>query len=145
MESALSANMTAAIGVSNFLAPQLEALANAPGVKQTPAVNQIGLHVGAVDNVTIAYCTKVGILPMAYSPLGHPNGGGKPVYDMPVVLTIAKAHAVSGAQVALRWLEQSGWPFVTASGDASYDYEDLALFNWSLTSAEMRTLDNART
>lgn len=90
MEAALKANMTAAIGVSNFVSAQLETLAAAPGVTVVPAVNQILLHVGQVDAATIKYCTKAGIITEAYSPMGHPNGGGKAVYDLPAVLKIAK-------------------------------------------------------
>ena len=62
MEAALKANMTAAIGVSNFNAAQLEALAAAPAVTEVPSVNQILLHVGQVDVDTIAYCTKAHIV-----------------------------------------------------------------------------------
>lgn len=76
----------------------------------------------------------------AYSPLGHPNGGGKPVYEIPEVVKIANAHNVSGAQVAFRWLVQQRFPFVTASGTTEYDVEDLDLFSFSLTAAEMASL-----
>jgi diketogulonate reductase-like aldo/keto reductase len=67
MQAALKANMTAAIGVSNFLPAQLQALASAQGVTVTPAVNQIGLHVGSVDTATLAYCKKAGIMYSARS------------------------------------------------------------------------------
>ena len=63
------------------------------------------------------------------------------MYDLPAVLKIAAAHNVTGAQVALRWLVQSGHPFVTASGLTAYDVEDLQIYNWSLTQSEMKTLD----
>ena len=45
------------------------------------------------------------------------------------------------AQVALRWLVQSGHPFVTASGLTNYDAEDLDIFSWTLSEADMQTLD----
>lgn len=52
-----------------------------------------------------------------------------------------QAHNVTGAQVALRWLVQSGHPFVTASGLTNYDAEDLDIFSWTLSEADMQTLD----
>jgi diketogulonate reductase-like aldo/keto reductase len=69
---------------------------------------------------------------MAYSPLGHPNGGGKAVYDIPQVLAIAKAHAVSGAQVGLRWIVQSGWQVthtLKESGVEQFLFEDMPFFD----------------
>lgn len=62
------------------------------------------------------------------------------MYSLPLVLSIAKTHNVSGAQVGLRWLVQLGHPFVTASGLSSYDAEDLDLFSFSLTASEMSAL-----
>jgi hypothetical protein len=38
------------------------------------------------------YCQREAITVEAYSPLGHPNGGGKAVYKIPQVLAIAKVH-----------------------------------------------------
>lgn len=144
MQAAVKAGKAKSIGVSNFKPSQLDALAKAPGVSVVPAVNQILLHVGTVDKETVQYCAKAGIVVEAYSPLGHPNGGGKAVYDIPQVVAIGKAHNVSGAQVGLRWLVQNKHPFVTASGESGYDYQDLALFNWTLTEAEMRILNNLK-
>ena len=80
----------------------------------------------------------------AYSPLGHPNGGGKAVFELPEVLKIARAHGKSGAQIALRYIVQLGYPFVTASGLSNYDVQDLDLFSWQLTDAEMATLNAVR-
>ena len=51
----------------------------------------------------------------------------------------------SAASVALKYLVQSGHPFVTASGLTQYDQEDLALFDWELSGQEMSTLTNQTT
>jgi len=142
MEAALAQGLTRSIGVSNFKPADLDALLAAPTTRVTPAVNQILLHIGAVDTDTISYCNGKGINVMAYSPLGHPDGGGQPVYDLPAVQKVAAAHNVTGAQVALKWVVQHGWPFVTASPTLQYDREDLAVTTLrNLTAAEMATLD----
>ena len=141
MQSAKRQNLTRAIGVSNFKPAALEALAKAPSTTVVPAVNQILLHVGNVDNATIQYCTARKITVEAYSPLGHPNGGGKAVYLMPEVVAIAKAHKKSGAQIALKYIVQRGHTLVTASGLSSYDQEDLDMWSFTLTDEDMATLD----
>jgi diketogulonate reductase-like aldo/keto reductase len=47
----------------------------------------------------------------------------------------------STAQIALRWLVQGGHPFTTATGRADYIKEDLAIFDFELSAAEMGQLD----
>jgi 2,5-diketo-D-gluconate reductase A len=139
MEAALAAKKTRAIGVSNFVTSTLEALLKTANV--VPAVNQISFSIGKVDSATIAYCKSKAITIEAYSPLGHT---GAPVLKLPAVTKIAAAHNKSAAAVALRYIVQSGHSFVTASGESAYDKEDLALFDWSLTTSEMATLDHQK-
>jgi 2,5-diketo-D-gluconate reductase A len=137
MEAALAAGKTRAIGVSNFVTSNLETLLATARV--VPAVNQISFSVGKVDNATVRYCKSKGIAIEAYSPLGHT---GAPVLENEAVKRIASAHSKSPAAVALRYIVQSGHSFVTASGHIDYDKEDLDLFDWSLTTSEMQTLDS---
>jgi diketogulonate reductase-like aldo/keto reductase len=44
------------------------------------------------------------------------------------------------AQVVLRWIVQRGHLLATSSDKATWDAEDLDLFSWSLTAAEMAAL-----
>jgi len=132
LEDALSAGQTRAIGVSNFNASELAALLETAAV--TPAVNQCKLSVGAHDDVTIAFCKAHAIQYEAYSPL---KGGEM---SLPAVKKIGASHGKSGAQVVLRWIVQRGHLLATSSDDAAYDREDLELFDWTLTAAEMATL-----
>lgn len=54
---------------------------------------------------------------------------------------IAKAHNVSTAQVALKWIVQHGVPAVTKADNPIYLAEDIALWPWNLTATEMAALD----
>ena len=119
------------IGVSNFNSRMLTLLAVTNKVK--PAVNQCRMTVGGYDAATHAYCRQHGITYQAYSTL-H----GK--IDDPAVSTIATAHGVSNAQVGMRWVTQLGVPLVTASENAKYDREDMGIFDFELSQAEMETL-----
>ena len=116
MEAALAAKKARAIGVSNFVSSTLTALLKT--AKVVPAVNQISLSVGKVDKATVAFCKGKKITVEAYSPLGHT---GAPVMKNPAVVAIAAAHSKSAAAVALKYIVQSGHPFVTASGVTAYD------------------------
>ena len=56
------------------------------------------------------------------------------------VLSVAKAHNISAAQVAFAWLAQSNATLTTASDNVGYDREDLDIGGVELTDAEMTTL-----
>ena len=107
---------------------------------------QIEMHVGMGDDPEslVSYCKKHKITYQAYSPLGGPDIGGKPVMDFKEVKAIAAAHGKSAAQVALRWVLQQGHALVTATVDPSYVKEDLDLWSWKLSDSEMRQLNSVR-
>lgn len=122
-----------AIGTSNFNADQLAQLARTN--KIVPAVNQCPMSLGNYDAATHAYCRWHGITYQAFSTL-------RGATNAPVVSAIARAHNVSNAQVAMRWVTQLGVPFVTASDKAVYDRSDLSIFTFTLSQAEMVALSN---
>jgi len=139
----LAANLTRALGVSNFCVSCLECLkAGGLDAPLPPAVNQVQYHVGmGVDPGGLkTYCDKNGILLEAYSPLGD----GKLVSDA-LTAGIGKAHGKSGVQVALRWIVQHGWAVTTKSSNPAYLADDIDIFDWQLSSAEMAQLDAATT
>lgn len=86
----------------------------------------------------VAFCQAHGISYSAYSPLGGLDGID--VFNDPTVKAIGKAHGVSAAQVALRWLVQQNITVVTAANNLEYIKEDIDLFSFSLTATEMQTL-----
>ena len=145
LEAALDAGAARAIGVSNFNASLLAELL--PRMKHKPMVNQCGHSIGAHnstragnggDDGTKAFCVANGISYSGYSPLGGLSGIN--VLDNPTVKVIAATHQVSAAQVALRWLVQQNITVVTAGSNPQYIREDLELFSFELTAAEMTTL-----
>lgn len=146
MEAALAAGKTRAIGVSNFNASLLEALAQV--AKTPPAVNQCGYSIGAHDSFhhpelggtdkTVAYCKEHNITYAAYSPLGGLDG--LHILTDPTVVAVAASHGVSPAQVCLRWLVQQGIQAVTAAHDKTYIAEDIDVFSFNLTADEMQLL-----
>jgi len=58
------------------------------------------------------------------------------------VLSIAKAHSVSAAQVAIRWIVQRGDILTVLSGNPAHQANDADVFGFSLSEAEMVQLGN---
>eukprot|EP00930_Biecheleria_cincta_P059759 TRINITY_DN45481_c0_g1_i1.p1 TRINITY_DN45481_c0_g1~~TRINITY_DN45481_c0_g1_i1.p1 ORF type:complete len:308 (-),score=41.15 TRINITY_DN45481_c0_g1_i1:79-1002(-) len=139
---------TRSIGVSSFGSHDLIELQSYGG--ELPAVNQCSLSVGHHDDETMQLCDKLGITYQSYSPLcGGFNGSSCKhgnVMTLPEVKTIAGAHKVSPAQVALKWIVQQGRPLAVASWLQQYMEEDLDLWSWgNLTDDEMNTLTKVKT
>ncbi len=123
LEEAYAANLTRAIGVSNYCAACLECIAQ--GATITPMVNQFRFHPGmpgADPAGLVSYNRDRGIIPQAYSPLG---GGKSELLDNPTMQSIADKYNKSTAQVALRWVLDAGVPLTTAATRVDYMKEDL--------------------
>ena len=110
MEAGLAAGLTKAIGVSNFDSTLLAAMLADPRVQIVPAVNQCDHAIantnntrGGGDDATVQFCQAHGISYSAYSPL-QGLWSNSSVLQIPAVLAVGKAHNVSSAQVAFRWV-----------------------------------------
>ena len=79
-----------------------------------------------------------GIMVQAYSPLGGDDAGT--ILHDPTLQRVAAAHNRSTAQVALRWVLQQGFALATSTVRRDYMEEDLAVWGWALTEAEMISL-----
>lgn len=122
------------IGVSNFLVPHLEELL--AHAKVVPAVNQIEVHPFHQQRATRALCAAHGIVVEAYSPLTR----GQRLGD-PVLVRVAAEVGRTPAQVLLRWGLQHDLVVLPKSIRPERIRENLALFDFRLTEAQMATLD----
>merc|ERR1712232_255255 len=89
------------IGVSNYMQKHLEELLDY--AREMPAVNQIEYHPYQVDEATLAFCRKYGIVVQAYGTLSTAG-----LLDDPVVQAVAAENGRSAGQVLLRWSLQEG-------------------------------------
>lgn len=110
------------IGVSNFNADHLERIIDATG--EVPAVNQIELHPHFPQEQARALHRRLGILTQGWSPLGL---GSSTLLAAAPVVTTARRHGVSPAQVVLRWHQQIGSLPIPRSSDAARQRENLDL------------------
>ena len=122
------------IGVCNFLPEHLERIIQETGV--TPSVNQIELHPYFPQREQRAFNAAAGILTQSWSPLGRANA----LLAEPVISAIARAHGKSITQVILRWHVQLGAMPLPKSAHPDRQRENLGLFDFELTDAEMASV-----
>lgn len=136
-EELYAANKTRAIGVSNYCPSCFECIFKT--AKITPAVNQVQFHVGmgADPSGLKSYLDSYGIQMQAYSPLGD---GTSELITGKLVTEIGANHGKSGAQVALKYVVQSGVPLSTKSTKPKNLASDIDLFDFELTDEEMASL-----
>ncbi|MCF1707200.1 aldo/keto reductase [Tabrizicola sp. J26] len=121
------------IGVSNFHSPHLERLIAETGV--TPALNQIELNPRLQQAALRAAHARMGIVTQSWTPLGERRS-----FDHPVVQGLAQRTGKSPAQVILRWHLQLGCSVIPRSTRAAGLAENLDLFGFELTEAEMASM-----
>ncbi len=128
------AGLVRAIGTSNFKPAHLQRLF-AAGL--LPQVNQIQLDpYHHRDDLTALHQTK-GIVTATWSPLGRGNS----MLTDPAITGIAAAHSRSPAQIVLRWHTQHGYVPVPKSANPQRQAENLDIFGFTLSTAEMTVLD----
>lgn len=133
-EDMLQERKTLSVAVSNFSPKQLDCI---PPNATVPAVNQLPYSVGHGSDTAVVDNYKHGkIIVQAYSPLGSGS-----VLSDPGVISIGRAHNKTSAQVALRWILQRGATFTTSASTMEHFLEDLDIFNFELSSKEMKTLN----
>ena len=121
-----AAGRVRAIGVSNFQPAHLERLFDETEI--VPAINQIELHPWLQQSELRAFHREHGIVTEAWSPLA--TGGN--FLENPVIVSIAKKHGVSPAQVILRWHLDLGNVIIPKSVNRDRMVSNLDLFNINL-------------
>ena len=122
-----------AIGVSNFNPDRLIDLIEFNQVP--PAVDQIETHLLCQRRAERAWLEKYHVQHMAYAPLGQ--GRKSEMFENPALLGIAKDHGKTPAQIALRFLIQSGVIVIPKSVHECRIQENFNVFDFELTEKEM--------
>lgn len=122
-----------AIGVSNFLVPQLEALLAQAEIK--PMVNQVEFHPLLTQPHLQSFCREQGIQLEAWSPLMQGN------LDIPLLQDLAAKYGKTPAQIVLRWDLQKGVITIPKSVRKERIQENAGLFDFELTDADVTAID----
>lgn len=130
------AGLTRSIGVSNHLVPHLERIVAATGV--VPAVNQIELHPAYQQREITDWAAAHGVAIESWGPLGQ---GKYDLFGAAPVAAAASAHDRTPAQTVLRWHLQKGFIVFPKSVRRSRLAENLDVFDFALTDAEVAAID----
>lgn len=132
MEELYDAGRIRAIGVCNFKAGRLADLCLTSRI--APMVNQIEVNPFNQRVDDIAANDEFGTRTEAWAPLAEGKNG---IFTNPTLVAIGQEHGKSAAQVALRWNLQLGNVVLAKSTRPSRMRENLDLFDFELTDAEM--------
>lgn len=123
-----------AIGTSNFTPAHIDRLIAETGV--APEVNQLQMQPYYDRPAERAYHAEKGILIEAWSPLGRDSS----LRDEPLVQEIAARHGKTPGQVVLRWGIDVGAAIAPKSANHQRQAENLDLFGFQLSPAEVEEL-----
>jgi diketogulonate reductase-like aldo/keto reductase len=131
--------------VSNFDEPDLEEALQIAG-PGAMVCNQVLYHLGerAIEHRVLPWCEKHGLAVVGYSPFGH---GDFPDPSSPggrVLAEIAKAHAATPRQVALRFLFRKPSFFtIPKASSVKHVEENAGAGDLQLTADELARIDRA--
>jgi diketogulonate reductase-like aldo/keto reductase len=118
------------VGVANFTTAML---AEAAALASEPLVtDQIEVHPFIDQTKVLAACKKQGMAVTAYCPLARGKVPGNETLER-----VGKAHNKSSSQVALRYLVQQGIIPIPRTANREHLAADIAVFDFSLSPAEM--------
>lgn len=132
LERALKEGKCRAIGVSNFFADRLVDLCNF--VDFMPQVNQMETHVFQQQAALRPYLDKYKVQLESWGPFAE---GKNNFFQHPVLKKIAARYGKTVAQVALRFLVQSGIIAIPKSSKRARMEENMAVFDFELSQADL--------
>lgn len=136
MEEAYKEGKVRAIGVSNFYPDRYLDIQHFAEIK--PAVNQVETHLFQQQKVAKEYMTKYNTQIMSWGPFAE---GKNDYFNTPTLKELGQKYHKSAAQVALRFLLQSGVVLIPKSVHKDRMEENFNIFDFSLTEDEMKTLE----
>ena len=138
MEAYVEAGKIRSLGLSNWYVEELTAFL--PQVNIPPALVQNEIHPYYQERDVVPFIQEKGIVVQCWYPLGG-RGYTAELLGNETLSAIAAAHGVSTAQVVLRWDLQRGIVVIPGSSNPDHIRENLDLFGFELTEAEMAAID----
>lgn len=135
LEELYAAGKVRAIGIDNFTPDKLADFVFWNKVK--PVVNLVECNPFFQREEERAYMESKDIQMQAWSPL---SAGQASLFQNETLCAIAENHRKSPAQVALRWLVQRSIVPVVKSANPQRMKENLSIFDFTLTDAEMEQI-----
>jgi diketogulonate reductase-like aldo/keto reductase len=130
--------LTRSIGVSNFNEAHLDRLLAETGV--LPVINQIELHPTWAQAHLREVDARYDIATESWSPIAR----GIALETYPPVADAARTHAVTPAQVVLRWHLQLGTLPIPKASSVEHQRENLDVFDFELSPEEMTAFESIK-
>jgi diketogulonate reductase-like aldo/keto reductase len=137
-EMATQQRLTRTLAVSNFSPKQLDCIPQDSILR--PVVNQLPYSVAYHTSNVIEENAKRGVLLQAWAPLGGSLGGRFSSLMKAKCGDIGLKYNKTFAQVALRWIVQTGASFTTQSHSKKHFQENLNIFDFELSDDDMKIL-----
>lgn len=135
MERAVWAGKVRSLGLSNFSEAQIREVVSVAEI--APAVVQVEAHPYYPQSALKNYLKELGILVMAWYPLGH---GDRALQEEPVFTELAAKYGRSTAQIILRWHTQMGNVVIPGSKNEAHIRDNIDIFDFSLTEGELERI-----
>ena len=136
MEDIYYSGRAKTIGVCNFHPHHLEELLSHASV--TPAINQFEIHPLFSQKELIKYCQSLGIVPMAYTPLGR-------MHDVLIrskaLIELSKKYEKTVPQIIIRWDIQQDIATIPKTTKYERVLGYLECFDFTLSDDEMAWID----
>ena len=131
-----------AIGVCSSLPPVFDAYKDVSDV--VPAVNQFEISPLNTQKALIKYCQDRGIAVQAMSTFSHfrSNEPRKEILENETLISIAKKHRKSVAQIVLRWMLQQDILLIPKTWNPVYLKENIDIEDFTLSNEEMTVIDS---
>jgi diketogulonate reductase-like aldo/keto reductase len=137
MEQLLEEGKCRAIGVSNYTIWHLQELLESEYSNVVPAVNQVEFSPYLFQKDLLDFCQSKEIQVESYSPLTK----GQKLND-PRLGEIAQKYEKTPAQLLIRWNLEHQIIVIPKSTKKERIYENADIFDFSITSTDMKTLDS---
>jgi diketogulonate reductase-like aldo/keto reductase len=137
-------------GVSNFRVKHLEGIVDlhkGNSSKIAPiSNNQIPWNPWAGDEYvkTVQYCKAKNIQITAYNSLGGTTLESEKAMKLETLISLSEKHGRSIQQIMLRWSIQSGAAIIPGTGNPKYMAENLKVYEFELSEADMKSIDDIR-
>lgn len=132
LEKAYNDGKAKAIGISNFEGKYLAELETKWEI--VPQFIQVEAHPYFTQNELRKTLDKYNIKLMSWYPLGH---GDTSLLNESEFAELGKKYGKTSAQIILRWHTQMGFAVIPGSKNASHIKDNLNIFDFKLTDAEM--------
>lgn len=146
-EQAKNEGLVKHIGVSNFNITNLKKLI--AKASQNPEMNQVELHPYLQQDELLEYCASHNILVTGYSPLGSGDRSDQmkandepKLMEIPEIVSIAKKHMASAAQVLIAWQTERGTAVIPKSTTKENIIDNFKASGIQLDEDDMKTIKN---